>query len=192
MVIFAIIPIRQFGGNYFYYFLFLAIEDPLSTLLIKSLHFHQLKIHVLFSFIVLYAIVKQKEINKSILYFIPISVIYLFASSYADVSSIETQKLLRMIVGITHCFILLVIVKRVVFDIKVKITLNLFLFVLALYESITVFKFIMAILELSRGLLFFFLSAGFQVLLALFFILFRDDNPKLLIKISDPNGPLPE
>lgn len=192
MVIFAIIAIRQFGGNYFYYFLILAIEDPLAHLLIKTIHFPQMKLHVLFSFFVLYSVIKLKEINKSILYFIPLSVVYLIASTYADVSSVEIKNQMRMFIGIMHTIILLVIIKRVIFDIKLKSTLNLFLFALALYESITVFKFIMAVLELYKGFLFFYLALFFQILLALFFIMFRDDNPKLLIKLSDPKGPLPE
>lgn len=191
-IVWAIIPFRQFKGAFFYYFLLLAIEDPLARVLIKNFHFVQIKTHLLFSVFIMVAIIKQKQFPRYIKYLIPFAVLYISGILFVDASNEAYGNNLRLILAMFHVILFVIFLKYLVVQIKKEMVFNLFLLVLVLYEGLIVFKFILYGLGIQGGILFFYLTGIFQIFIGLFFIAVRGDNPKLFIKLQDPRGQLAE
>jgi len=187
-VVFALTPFRQYGGSFFYYFLLLAIEDPLANILIKTIKLPQLIIHLLFSYLLILFILKPKQFLKYLLYSIPLIIAYFYLISFFDFSDPGVKSYVKIIIGIAHIIIIAALIRKLINRIKANFEVSLFLCILIFYESITVFKFIVYGLGLSNGMLLFFMATGFEILIGIFFIFFRDDNPKLLIKLDHSRG----
>jgi hypothetical protein len=56
--------------------------------------------------------------------------------------------------------------------------------VLVFYQMLTVLKFFSNMKYFATGVWFFFVSTILQVFLAVFFIVYREDDPKLLMRIK--------
>ena len=184
MIIFLLPPIRQYGGRFFFYFLILALNDPLADYL-RYWSFPQLKIHIIFSIFLLISVIWSKKFIKIVLFSIPFIALYFYGMTFVNTSYIEVANTLRIIMGFMHIFIFITVSKMAIVELREKMGINLFLVVFLFYEATLILKFIVYGFGMSKGLLFFFMTLGFEILLAIFFICFRDDNPKLLIKIND-------
>ena len=186
IIVFLLPPIRQYRGRFFYYFLLLAVNDPIARLLLlKPFFMPQLKIHILFSFFLLISIIWQNKFFKIIIFSIPIIILYFYGMSFVNTSFVEVANTLRIIIGFLHVIIFFALSKMTMVELREKMGINLFLVILLFYEATMLLKFIVYGFGMSKGLLFFFMTLAIEILLAIFFICFRDDNPKLLIKISD-------
>ena len=182
MIIFLFPPTRQFKGTFFFYFLILAIEDPLGVFVIKNFGIYQGVVHSCFSIFLLISILKPEDFLKSLRLLIPIVavvyilMVYLFSQWGWDFKGI------RLGIGLAHIIIFIALAKSTVIFIKAKLSINLFHIMLLLYEASVITKFIVYSLYSSKGFFFFYLTLAFELLLGLFFTFFKDDNPKLIIK----------
>jgi hypothetical protein len=190
IVFYCFPPIRQFGGRYFYYFLILAIEDPVCKLLVPLIHYPQVKVHFAFSFFLLLSIIKPNEFLKYLaVIFVPV---FLFTEGISHFLSITFGNFagIRMGIGLLHIVIFAAICKLAALYIKEKMGVNLFHIMLLLYEATVIIKFIVYVLSSSGGILFFFATLAFEIFMCVFFVIYRDDNPKLIIYTHFKNSGL--
>jgi len=191
MFIFLLPPIRQFRGRYFYFFLTLAVEDPLGSFLVHKAHFDWEIVHIVFSVLLLTAIIKPEKFLKKSLHFLPfflfvILFYYIFKNYYKFVhGSLEFG------IGLMHFIIFVALIKQSILLIRERMEINIFQILLILYETSIISKFITYSLLETKGLIFLFITLAFELILGLFFSIFRSDNPKLFIRLNYEMDKLP-
>jgi hypothetical protein len=172
-----IFPIfRQYRTNLFYFFLVLGLSDPVSTFAIKVLSLRPENIQIIISPILFWAInidrKKKFTINKlEIFIFILTYSLYYFVDNY----------------NITLLIVYLVITIRVIFKIIIELhhnqKVNLVHLVLAFYMISSVASLIIYLNGDHQGIVLFYINLAFQTLIAIFFSIFREDNPRLTYKV---------
>ena len=176
---FWILPVfRQYKSNLFYYFLILALTDPIVH--VCYFYFPFIKgpyIYFVSSLLLYYSIdFSNKKIlsnwgRKLILLLILISAFY-FNVDY------------QLILAIIHSLILYKFIKLLTIKFYHEYKLNLFYLVLVLYELTIVIKMSIVLLKTERGDLFFYLTLVFEMLIAIFFTIFREDNTKIIFHLK--------
>ncbi|OGU59632.1 MAG: hypothetical protein A2V66_17865 [Ignavibacteria bacterium RBG_13_36_8] len=171
-------PFRQYGGKYFYYFLILALTDAISTIAIQIFSINPNKLMLLSCFLLLISILGYKLLStKSII----AVVVFTFISILSDNFSYKYQFLTMIIF---HSTILIVILKyMLIYSFRYN-EINFFHIVIILLESIYITKIMAMLIQLDTGIVFHFLCAIFQMLIAIFFTIFREDKPKLTIQLK--------
>lgn len=172
-----IFPIfRQFRTNLFYFFLVLGLSDPVSTFAIKVLSLRPENIQIIISPILFWALSidrkKKFTINKlEIFVFILTYVLYFLIDNY-------NITLLIVYVAITIRSIFIVII-----ELHIKHLINFVHVVLAFYMISSVVSLLIYLNGDHQAIVLFYINLAFQTLIAVFFSIFKEDNPKLTIKV---------
>ncbi|MBK7630564.1 MAG: hypothetical protein IPJ23_07670 [Ignavibacteriales bacterium] len=173
-----IFPIfRQYKCNLFYFFLFLGLSDPLTILLVKIFHIHPGIISVIVAPILFYTvnIDRKKDFNIKPL---EIFVVVLTAILLLTISNFD------IILLIIHTLILIRVLYKILIELHHKQLVNLFHIVLAFYMTTSVASLIIYLNGDHKGIILFYINLAFQILIALFFSIFREDNPKLTYNVT--------
>jgi len=178
--LFWIFPaIRQYKTDLFWYFLVLAVEDPLA---------------ILFKWIKLF------EIYDSYLVWAFILIIVLFWSSRKKISMKIMVLIFFLILGITigasrnvqygtlalfHLAILFFFLKRSIRFIAENGKANLFHLSLLLYETTIILKMLAQLTDAQTGTAFFHITTIFEMMIAIFFSIFKEDDKRLFINLKN-------
>ena len=170
--------IRQFKSDFFYYFLFIALCDPFGLLNVYFLHIiDPNKSLTIVSLLMFYASQYGERINLSkwILNII-LALIYIYVLLYFEKQDIPN--------AILHLFILYKFMKAALLNLHSEGELNFFYFVLVFYEISLIFSKIVHFSGTDAAIIVFISTISFQILIAIFFIIFREDSPALIFKIK--------
>lgn len=179
MFIWLLPPFRNVGTKYFFFFFVFAIEDPLAVFVLKKIHLFHNMLFPLFTLFILYSLVNKK--NKRIL--LIVTAVYL---SYIILSSDTNSQLGFFLNSILHVYIFVLFVSDFLTYFDEHHSVNLFLTLLVCYEFIAVSKNILWILDLSKGIVIFFVSLFIQIFLGIAFTIWNVNNsPKFKIKGMD-------
>jgi hypothetical protein len=186
MIVFMLPPFRQYNGRFFYYFLILAIEDPIARILEYSFHFHPIIVHLLFGVLLVLAVLNYEKFLKYALYSAPFLLVGGIGISFIKV------EILRILLALTHVIIFFIIAKQAVIFIRDKKGINFFHIMLILYESSIILKFITLVFNLSNGITLFYITLAFELFIGLFFSFYRDDNRKIMFFVQENFEKIPE
>jgi len=150
-IAFAIVPFRQYGGNFFYFFLILAISGPVSYLIYHAqttgiVSFNQNTTILLFSHLLIYALV-FRNLNKKnrillFLFFVILSVL---------IYSLFTYPILFIYFILIHFCVIALILKIAIKHSMDTLEVKLFYVILLLYEMTGIGKYLSLILDLHGG-----------------------------------------
>ncbi|KAF0150330.1 MAG: hypothetical protein FD143_2624 [Ignavibacteria bacterium] len=171
-------PIRQYKQNYFWLFFVLAITDPLSHLFARQLGFIPSQFYVLFTTLFFFSLIDFKGLN---LYKIAFYLVLIFLSVFSFVNFWEFS---THYIVVTFSLILFIITKNSILFVVNTGAINTFHIVLIFYILSNILKFWNTLAQFETGIVFFYITTWFQVLVGLFFSIYKEDNPKLLIKIG--------
>ena len=169
-----IFPIfRNWRTKFSYYFLILGITDPIAMLFAFVFHISIFKIYVVDSLLLIPAIFnfrlsKKHNFAAMAVYFLILSVI-IFIKINQDTNAF----LLMMIL---HIIVFLIFLKLFLEDTKGKNSFKLFYIILLLYEATLVLKFIIIMALTMDALALLFISTVFTCLIAVFFIIYNEEN----------------
>ncbi len=172
-------PFRHYKTELFWYFLILAITDPITVLFQYLMILRTYNCYLFFSFLTLVALSRlsrNKRIGKVILVtvFILLIVSFLVASKFSYIVNI-----------LIHIMIFLLFVSRSIYFIAENGKVNLFHIIILLYESSLILKVLTLITDANTGLAFFYVTSFFQILIAIFFTIFREDDNKLIVDLRN-------
>jgi hypothetical protein len=183
MIIWLFPPIKNRGTEYFNYFLFLALADPVVLLLRHLFHIPFNVFHLMFGFFLALSFIKDKKTQIIVLILsllMPVSmyIIKILPIYYALLSAI-IQVIIAFVVSM-----------RIVLYLKQSYSLNLFLCLLMFYMSITVIMRIAVLVNLDLGAISFNLGAATQILFGIAFIFININTKNFkLIKEQTENIP---
>jgi len=173
-----IFPIfRQYKSNIFYFFLLLGLSDPLSIFLLKVINLRPGVISVILAPILFYSI----NIDRQKLFTINGFEIFVFVLSYALIPILHNYDIILLIID---TLILIRVISKIIIALHHHQILNLFHLVLAFYMITSVASLIIYLNGDHEGIVLFYINLFFQILIAIFFSIFREDHPKLTYKIT--------
>lgn len=181
IVVWLVIPIRQYKTRYFWFFLILALADPVSIIAARNFHIVSAQFYVPFNTLFFFSVIEYKKITatKILFYLIIIGLGYFSFIHYWEYGSFFITAMLFLV--------LVVIVKQSFQFVIEKGSINIFHVGLVFYQAVSVFKFLNLLLFFSTGIWFFFISSILQFFLGIFFAIYREDDPRLLIRVMETN-----
>lgn len=176
-IFFWIFPaIRQYKGNYFHYFLILALSDPINIFCVSFIGVTQGWVHSVAGLLLVYSVgYNNNEFRKYLIHNTVLILVF--------ISLLLVLPNLRYLILATHMMILAKFLKIAFVHLHNNSKLNLFYLALIFYEITIVINFIDLITGISVGITFFYIILAFQILLAIFFTIFREENPMLNFKL---------
>jgi hypothetical protein len=180
--IFLSIPIRQYKGEYFYYFLFTGLDDAVTSLIVRNfLNNNSNSFFISFGLLTLFYLLSKENFKKYIV---------LYGAIFIAVSIIDWNILLPTyniyITAIIHLLIFILLFQRLIVSFILERKFNLFLFLIIFCELTTISKFITIISGISDSYAFFYTTTIVETLIGIIFIIFRDDNPRFIFRINKP------
>jgi len=184
IIIWLFPPFRQYKGKFFFYFLILALLDPLIDFIFLFASVNTIRIYSVADLFMIISLINLRKLQKYLPFILPITVIVIWFSSFLNI------RFLNFFIVIEHLVILIIFLKMTIVDIYDSMRINLFYIMLDLYLSSLIFKFLANLIDLRFGLLYFYLTSAFEILIGIFFILYNEENsPKVkLISRTDVIG----
>jgi hypothetical protein len=168
--------IRQYRGNYFIFFLILALADPIAMFCVAVFNIQPTLIHAIAALCLYYSIdAIRQEFRRLWLLNLIIVVTFIVALF------MQTNQLFLIL--IFHFLILFIFIKKIMLKLYQLGEFNWFYLVLIFYEITAVVKLIVFISGAEIGILFYYLTVAFQFLVAIFFTIFREESPTLRFRI---------
>lgn len=173
-------PIRQYKGKLFLYFLLFAIADPLTRISTISFHTNAYQIHSLISFAAILAVSINKISKKNIVFIFIGFLLTLFVISTQD------RNIIFLYLILLHLVIIWYFLKETLISFSKNNFLTLGWVVLILYEISIVLKLIVALEVTQASTIYYYLTTGFQILIALFFTIYKVENsPKIKLSVKN-------
>jgi hypothetical protein len=175
---FWIVPAaRQYKSPLFYYFLVFAYYDAVAIIIYSLTGYTHLKL--LFALILVYSVVysltSRRTSNKVLFFSVILLVLDLF---FMTLNGTYYQIAI-------HSVIIYLFFRRTITFVALKGSLNIFHLFLLLEEFSLIFKFLANQLDPAMGTLLFYLTTFFQLFIAIFFSIFREEDEKLLIPLRN-------
>lgn len=175
LVVWLFPAIRHFKRRYFLFFLLLALSDPLNLLLVY-LGNNNFNFFPITSYLMILSVLEKSFVKKNK---IPFSIGFLIITIIAIIST--NRSIYFSIVLISTIMILLIFLKNFILSYVESKKIDLFLIVLIFYISTNLFKFLNVMVGFSDATAFFIITSIAQIAFGLFFSIFREDNPRLLV-----------
>lgn len=180
-MLFWIFPaVKQYKTELFWYFLVFAFTDPVKLIIsLQIKHVSNNLIYVFSSFLLMLSVIWFFKNKKSIRILIAVVLSLSLFSFFSD--RIFTDTLMISI----HVIITYFFIKRTFMFTANKGKVNIFHLILLLEEISIILKSSAMLISLKPGLNYYIATTAFQILIAIFFTLYREDNPKLHIDLRN-------
>lgn len=185
-VVWSLPPFRQNKGNFFYYFLFVAISDPM-VLLLRG--FRLVPSNVYFVLTVFGSLVSIISIDKRIRWSLVLTIL---AATLALALSLRNWDIAYIILTLLVLILFYSIRYITIFAEKMRY-ISFFHFLFLLYNTSLLIKLVNAMLDPRRGAIFFYFTTVFDILLGMLFCIFREESKRFAIRLREPaseNSPL--
>lgn len=174
MVLWLLPPFKQYGTEYFYFFVVLAAADPIMVSAYYILRI-QPQIIAPFTLLILIASMRLKK-----LLWLPFAFVFLFILIWF---SRESKIALPLINSFCHFVVFMMIISRLIDQLSKRQLLSGFLVLLSVYELINVLKTIIVITDILNGLTQFYIASFFQILFGLLFSFISVKSSRLDFKL---------
>jgi len=170
--------VRQYKTHYFLFFLLIAVTDPIN--LATRIFFKADLAGFIFPFmtglmvlsLIDKLVIKRNKLTVVLYLLIIISISYFFRKPIIYASIIVFNELI----------IIFIVLKDFIVNFVDHKTINLFLLMLFFYLSTALLKMFNFLTGFADAAAFFYITSFFQILFGLFFTVFREDNPKIVIQ----------
>lgn len=177
IVIWLFPAFRQYKTSIFYYFLILALSDPIAYVSVKIFNISALDIHSLGGILLYYSIdMKWENIKK---YWV-LNLIFIIGFFMAFFT---LSNLLFLLIA-CHLLILSKFIKYIIIRLHSLNEIDCFYLVLTFYELTFLVSFIVVLSQTTIGYLEHYITLVFQLLIGIFFIVFRYNSRFLLISLK--------
>ena len=177
MIVWAIIPFRQYKTEYFIFFLILAISDPIVLTIYSVVHLNPLRIYPMLILLATFSLIQFNTIKKNLFLVILIT----FLSTYASIEA--SFKILKIILLVIHIAMFFIILKKVIIEAYQNDRIKIFYFVFCIYITSLIMKYLISIVDIKTGMTYFYLTSAFEILIGIYFIIYNVKNsPSLKLK----------
>jgi hypothetical protein len=164
MLVWAIPPFKQRKTKYFSYFLLLAVCDPLTFIVGYLFRIQYNFLNMMFLFFFIASLIEKKIIQKLMLALSLLFPVAVYVNRTPPVFSLYLSTFV-------HIIMVLIVVTQIMFHLKQRGYLNLFLCMLMFYMLISVTMRMTLIANLKIGTVSYYLGGAFQILFGIAFML---------------------
>ncbi|MEG8947967.1 hypothetical protein [Rosettibacter firmus] len=177
IIIWLLPAFRQRKNKLFFYFLILAISDPISILLqyVKLSNYVTAYYMLVFFMLLVFSINVNNRIKYKYFYLL-IGLILLYVGFFGGIN------LHYFIYILLHWFIFINFLKEFIINAVSMNSINIFYLVLMFYELTIITKILNLVLGFSDATAFYFITSIFQIAFGLFFSIFREDKTRIALK----------
>lgn len=168
--------IRQFRTFYFYYFLILALSDPAATVIEMLNKDFIVYLYLVTGILCIWSLLEE-ELRKKIWIYALSGAVLLAAFLYYTLNNYDIVLSFFLVL---RFIVLLQLLKRFVISFATENLLNIYLLLLMFYELMIISKIYNYFSQFTQAYEYYFITTAFQVLIAIFFIIFRTDDPKFI------------
>lgn len=177
-IVFWILPVfRQYKEDYFYFFLVIAITDPIAGFCYYLKIIPITVVHSVSSLLLFYSI---DIANNKLLENKVFNLILFVSFCFVLLAGIDRY----LVIAILHSFVLVKFIKISAIKMHYSGKINLFYLVFILYELSIVVKMSFAITRTELGNLYYTITLAFEMLIAIFFTIYRENNPKIIFNLK--------
>jgi len=170
---------KQYRTQLFWYFLVFALMDPVTMIIGSTIKTSSPQMTMVLSFILLLSVMSSL-INKY-----STRVLLLAASSLLLFSFFSSRIFATNLMILFHLTIIYFFIRRTFYFIANNGAVNIFHVFLLLEEISIVLKILAVLTEAKTGIAYFYATSFFQVLIAIFFTIFKEDDNKLFIDLKN-------
>ena len=163
-------PFKHRNTEYFWYFLILAIADPLTAVLNLTLSVKTIQVDLLITFCLILALSDFNMIKKNR---IIVALIFLILVVAVSDLSIKAQNEINILLCLIVLFIIL---KNSLLYFNKNHAINLFFLIFILYEVSIITKFMFSISETKTGVVYFYTTSFFEYFIGIYFSFFTVAN----------------
>ncbi len=169
---------KQRGTDFFYFFLVLALFDPINFILHKLNLFHGQQTIIVAEFLAIYSLMKRTTVNNIIILTACSTVLQFFPSF-----SVDAEYLLK---AVLQTVILLLIIYKFVIFVESKGEVSIFYIILLCYQFSVVLKVLAAVFDIRYGITQFYLIMSIQMGFGALFTIFNVNSKNFrLFKETD-------
>ena len=184
VIIWALVPIRQYKNRFFYFFLLLTCADVI-TLVARTVFKSGTNFFIVpFNFLALTALLDINFIRKHKILLLILLLSICIISIQKTILQIPDYQIMAILMIIINVFILYIFIKELFINSGNKRFINLYLIVLVLYAIMEVTKFLNYLTGFTNGYFYFKATIYIEVLVAIFFVIFKADNKRLFFQLK--------
>ena len=161
VLVWLIPPFKQYKTRYFYFFLILALMDPISFVIMKSFHIVPQAISPVIAVLLIYSLIKNEYKNALIIIAVMLLLIV--------IELILKNDLLSLLNSIIHLMILGIIIINFLKYILEKNAVSIFFIFLISYELSSILKNIVYATDIMEGIVLFYITTFFQIFFGIIF-----------------------
>lgn len=171
-------PIRQFKGRFFYYFLVMALSDPINIFCFQVLKTPQYLIHSVAGLFLIFSLIFLSDGVRKRLFIISALVFGFF------IGMILLPDFVYLLLSM-HIVIFLILIKIAVMPVYQKNIVNIFYFALLFYELSLVLNISLILGSGDIRIILYFSTLSFQILMAIFFTIFTEKSEILIRHLKE-------
>ena len=166
--------LRQYNEKLFYFFLVLALADPISLLFLFITKIHPAPFFPLVSSLILVLTVIGKEKLKTYSFHIVVTYFILILIPII----IGSRSFYYLLFSLLHIFVIYNIFGLFIKSYLKENVINIFYVLIILYELLNIFKVLNIVFQFPNVSLFLNTTLFFQVILGLYFSIVKESSPK--------------
>ena len=174
LIVWLFPAIKQYKTDYFYFFIVLAVADPL---MMSFLFILRLTAQTTAPF---FQLIQIGSLRPKKLLWLPLALIFLFIFVWFIK---ESNNALLLTGSIGHLIIFMMIISRLIDQLNKRQLLSGFLVLLSIYELINVLKVLIVVTDLLHGITQFYIASFFQILFGLLFSFISVKSSRLDFKL---------
>lgn len=180
MIVWLFPPIRQVKTKLFYFFLILAIIDPIAIIYAETFNYPlPLFYWIIGCFLLLIAIIDKKDFIKKMGILFLLLIMTLMPTFFSS-------DIIFSFLGIEliYFFIFAIFLTGFIKEYAIEKKVNLFKILLLFYILTAISKILLVMLGYTYATPFFIITSIFQAIIGLYFSIFREDNPRFIFKLQ--------
>ena len=178
ILLWIIVPIRQIKKKYFYYFLFVEAADFLTLLLRLIFHSRSNSFYIPLSYLSFVAVLNIDFVKKFWVLLTSFFVLFFVVNIYVTLNQFF------IILSFIQLLIIIKLLKDFASLFFNENLLNIFIFVIIFYEVLFVTKLLNLLLGFANAYVYFYISTISEILIGLFFCIFRSDDSRLILQLK--------
>lgn len=176
-LLWLVVPIRQWKEKYFSYFFILSLTDPFVMLL--RTYFPSVYPFQIYMISTMLLVVSLLNINSK--------KIFLWSGAFLTGTALAfSVNIFKLAIPLTivHTVILLILVRKITIRIIESAGIKIFHCLFLMYQMTMTLKFFMVITNTRMGILYFYVTSFFEILIALYFSLSKEGSSRVVLRIE--------
>ena len=174
MFVWILVPFRQYKQKLFWFFVVLAAPDPITTILRAIFNSNSNLVYIFASILMIYTLIDYKRnVKRKIIFFfiLTLSSLGLIESKTPNIDLYLTVFLLIVILGIFFA--------KTVMSLVEYHEIKTFYALLILYQLSNITKILNVFTGVFDAYFYFYITTAFEILIGIFFIIFKQDDPRI-------------